>query len=50
MANVKLVNLNMLKHDLSEELSKIIYQKTDRKPIVIPIFMDINPQAKTTEA
>ena len=44
MANMKLVNINMIKHDLSEELSKIIYQKTDRKPIVIPIFMDINPQ------
>ena len=44
MESMKLVNLNMIKHDLSEELSKIIYQKTDRKPIVIPIFMDINPQ------
>ncbi len=44
LEEMKLVNLNLLKHDLSEELSKIIYHKTDRKPIVIPIFMDINPQ------
>ena len=50
MANLKLINLNMLKQSLSDELSKIIYQKTDRKPIVIPIFMDINPQSKTTES
>ena len=47
---MKLVNLNQLKHDLSEELSKIIYHRTDRKPIVIPIFMDINPQNNPTQS
>lgn len=41
MSKVKLLNLNMLKHGLTEQLSRIIYMKTDRKPIVIPIFMDI---------
>ena len=41
MSKVKLVNLNNLKYGLTEHLSKIIYAKTDRKPIVIPVFMDI---------
>ncbi len=41
LAKVKLINLNILKHNLTEQLSRIIYTKTDRKPIVIPIFMDI---------
>ena len=46
MAKVKIVNLLMLKNALTEELSKVIYMKTDRKPIIIPIFMDITPQNK----
>jgi len=46
MAKVKIVNLLMLKHSLTEELSRVIYSKTDRKPIVIPIFMDLAPQNK----
>ncbi len=41
MAKVKLLNLNILRHSLTEQLSRLIYMKTDRKPIVIPIFMDI---------
>lgn len=41
MAKVKVINLNMLTHGLTEMLSGYIYTKTDRKPIVIPIFMDI---------
>lgn len=41
MKDIKVVNLNMLKAGLSEHLSRVIYMKTDRKPIVIPIFMDI---------
>lgn len=41
MAKVKVLNLNMLKHGLTEQLSRSIYLKTDRKPIVIPVFMDI---------
>ena len=44
MNKVKLVNLSSLKQGLTEKLSEIIYQKTDRKPMVIPIFMDITPQ------
>lgn len=41
MAKIKVLNLNMLKHGLTEQLSRSIYLKTDRKPIVIPVFMDI---------
>ena len=41
MAKQKLVNLNALKAGLKEQLGRTIYMKTDRKPIVIPIFMDI---------
>lgn len=41
MAKLKVLNLNILRHNLTEQLSRIIYMKTDRKPIVIPIFMDI---------
>lgn len=41
MTKYKTLNLNNLKHGLTEQLSRTIYTKTDRKPIVIPIFMDI---------
>ena len=39
--DVNLVNLNALKHSLTEYLNQLIYSKTDRKPIVIPVFMPI---------
>ena len=41
LENMKMVNLLQLKKGLTEELSNIIYKKTDRKPMVIPVFMDI---------
>lgn len=41
MTKYKTLNLSNLKHGLTEQLSRTIYTKTDRKPIVIPIFMDI---------
>ena len=41
MSKVKLVNLNTLKVGLAEYLSRFIYMKTDRRPIVIPIVMDL---------
>ena len=43
MANSNLVILGMLKQKLTEFLEKEIYLKTDRKPIVIPLFMDLAP-------
>ena len=45
MNAVKIVNLNVLKYNLTEELGKLIYSKTDRKPIIIPIFMDLAQRA-----
>ncbi len=44
MEKVKQVNLLSLKRGLSEELSKVILEKTDRRPMIIPVFMDVNPQ------
>lgn len=36
------INYAQLKMQLTEYLSKIIQEKTDRKPIVIPVFMLVN--------
>jgi len=41
MANAEQVNLGMLKAGLADVLAKSINEKTDRNPMVIPIFMDI---------
>lgn len=41
MKKYKLLNINTLKYNLTEYLNKVIYTKTDRKPILIPIFMPI---------
>ena len=38
----KLLNLQTIKAGLTEEMAKKIYEKTDRKPMIIPIFMDIS--------
>ncbi len=42
LARIKQLNLNQLKQGLTEYLSHLIYEETDRKPMVIPIFMPIN--------
>ncbi len=39
LLKTKVVNLNTLKYNLQEYLSKLIYDETDRKPMIIPIFM-----------
>lgn len=41
MKRVKVLNLNYLKYNLTEFLNQLIYNKTDRKPIIIPVFMPI---------
>ena len=41
LKTAKLVNLTQIKQGLAEHLSKIVYSKTDRKPIIIPIFMPV---------
>lgn len=42
MKKMKVLNLNSLKYGLTEFLNHLIYTKTDRKPIVIPIFMSVD--------
>ena len=42
----KLLNLQSVKSALTDELAKKIYEKTDRKPMIIPIFMDISQGIK----
>ena len=39
--NNKNVSLNSLKLGIIENISELIYQKTDRKPTVIPMFMEV---------
>ncbi len=36
-----IINVNNLKNGLADYLSKIIFEATDRKPLVIPIFMQL---------
>lgn len=39
---MKIINLNSLKYNLTEFLNRLIYEKTDRKPVIIPVFMQVN--------
>lgn len=41
MKKMKVLNYNILKHNLTDFLNHLIYSKTDRKPIIIPVFMPI---------
>ena len=47
MKKMKILNFNTLKYSLTEYLNKTIYAKTDRKPIVIPIFMPVEVEKVT---
>ncbi|MDE6655625.1 MAG: ribonuclease J [Anaeroplasmataceae bacterium] len=42
MKKMKVLNFNTLKYSLTEFLNHLIYTKTDRKPIIIPVFMQID--------
>ncbi|MGM9972150.1 MAG: ribonuclease J [Anaeroplasmataceae bacterium] len=42
LLNTSNPNLNNIKLSLTEYLTKIIKEKTDRKPIVLPVFMIVN--------
>lgn len=41
LAEHNVINMNNLKNGLADYLSKIIYEATDRKPLIIPIFMQV---------
>jgi len=43
----KVLNLQSIKSGLTEEMTRKIYEKTDRKPMIIPIFMDIASGVKS---
>ena len=49
MKKMKILNFNTLKYNLTEFLNHLIYTKTDRKPIIIPVFMPITTDPHTTE-
>lgn len=40
--NVKTINFNALQKSVTEYMTKIIVEETDRKPMVVPVFMRIN--------
>jgi mRNA degradation ribonuclease J1/J2 len=42
MAKSPTVKINLIKASLTEKLASYIVEKTDRHPIVIPVFMDIS--------
>ena len=42
LKNMKMINLNLLQKSVTEYMTKIIVDETDRKPMVVPIFMQIN--------
>lgn len=42
IANSKELNILSLKNTLSDSLSKFIYNETERKPVIMPIIMEIN--------
>ena len=41
LKRVKSVNLNLLKNNVSEYMTKIIMEETDRKPMIVPVFMQV---------
>lgn len=47
MQKMKILNFNTLKYNLTEYLNKTIYAKTDRKPIVMPVFMPVEVEKVT---
>ena len=44
------VDLESFKHDLREEITQILYDKTKRTPIVIPVVNEIGGSHKTSKA
>ena len=42
LKNMKMINFNLLQKSVTEYMTKVIVEETDRKPMVIPIFMQLN--------
>lgn len=41
LKRMKTVNINLLKNNVSEYMTKIIMEETDRKPMIVPVFMQV---------
>ena len=42
LKNTKMINFNLLQKNVTEYMTKIIVEETDRKPMVVPVFMKVN--------
>ena len=42
LKNSKTININQLQKSVTEYMTKIIVEETDRKPMVVPVFMQVN--------
>ena len=42
MNSMKMINFNLLTKSVIDYMSKVIAEETDRKPMVIPVFMQLN--------
>ena len=42
LANMKKVNISLLKRDISKLLTDFIYEKTERSPMIMPVVMIVN--------
>lgn len=47
LKKMKILNFSTLKYNLTEFLNHLIYTKTDRKPIIIPVFMQIDTRPES---
>ena len=39
---MKMINLLVLQKSVTEYMTKFIVEETDRKPMVVPVFMQLN--------
>lgn len=42
LKQMKIININLLTKNVTEHMTKIIVEETDRKPMVLPVFMQLN--------
>ena len=42
LKGMKMINLQLLQKSVTEYMTKVIVDETDRKPMVVPVFMQLN--------
>ena len=42
LKNTKMINIQLLQKSVTEYMTKVIVEETDRKPMVVPVFMQLN--------